>query len=134
MRYFHVIGYNQRVAHQRLTRICFIDYDREMALVVDRKDPQSGEHSILAVGRLSKLHMAPEAEFAILVSDAYQRHGFGGELLRRLVQIGHDERLHRITANILNGNIAMQRVARNTGFKLKRVGSEINAELDLSKS
>jgi acetyltransferase len=134
MRYFHVIGYNQRVAHQRLTRICFIDYDREIALVVDRKDPQSGEHSILAVGRLNKLHMAPEAEFAILVSDAYQRHGFGGELLRRLVQIGRDEKLQRITANILNGNIAMQRMARNTGFELKLVGSEINAEMDLSKS
>jgi len=41
MRYFHIIRYNQRVAHQRLTRICFIDYDREMALVVDRKEPQS---------------------------------------------------------------------------------------------
>jgi len=134
MRYFQVIGYNQRVAHQRLTRICFIDYDREMALVVDRKDPQSGEHSILAVGRLSKLHMAPEAEFAILVSDAYQRHGFGGELLRRLVEIGYDEKLQRITASILSGNIGMQHVARKTGFKLKRVGSEINAEMDLSKS
>ena len=134
MRYFHIIGYSQRVAHQRLTRMCFIDYDREMALVVDRKDPQSGEHSILAVGRLSRLHVAPEAEFAILVSDAHQRHGFGGELLRRLVQIGRDEKLHRITASILSGNIGMQRVARDTGFKLKRVGSEISAEMDLSKS
>ena len=134
MRYFHIIGYSQRVAHQRLTRMCFIDYDREMALVVDRKDPQSGEHSILAVGRLSRLHMAPEAEFAILVSDAHQRRGFGSELLRRLVQIGHDEKLHRITASILSGNVAMQSIARKTGFRLKQAGSEVNAEMDLSKS
>lgn len=134
MRYFHVIGYSQRVAHQRLIRICFIDYDREMVLVVDRKDPQSGEHSILAVGRLNKMHMAPEAEFAILVSDAYQRHGFGGELLRRLVQIGRDEKLQRITANILNGNVGMQRIASNAGFELKLAGSELSAEMDLTKS
>jgi len=108
--------------------------DREMALVVDRKEPLSGEHSILAVGRLSRMHRVPEAEFAILVSDAYQRHGFGSELLHRLVQIGRDEKLHRITANILGENIAMQRVARNNGFVLKRTGSGIDAEMDLLKS
>ena len=56
LRYFHYIQYNQRVAHERLTRLCFIDYDREMALVVERKDPKSGERAILAIGRLSKVH------------------------------------------------------------------------------
>jgi acetyltransferase len=134
MRYFHYIQYNQRVAHERLTRLCFIDYDREMALVVERKDPKTGERAILAIGRLSKLHQTTEAEFAILVSDAYQGHGFGGELLRRLVQIGRDEKLQRIVATILSDNVAMQRVSRKIGFKLKRVESEFHAELDLSES
>jgi acetyltransferase len=132
MRYFHFIQYNQRVAHERLTRLCFIDYDREMALVVERRDPKTGKHLILAIGRLSKLHQTAEAEFAILVSDAWQGHGFGGELLRRLVQIGRDEKLQRIVATILAENVAMQHVSRKTGFKLKRVGSEFNAELDLT--
>jgi acetyltransferase len=133
MRYFHYIQYNQRVAHERLTRLCFIDYDREMALVVEREDPKTGKHAILGIGRLSKLHQTAEAEFAILVSDAYQGHGFGGELLRRLVQIGRDEKLKRIVATILNDNVAMQRVSRKIGFKLKRVEAEFHAELDLSK-
>ena len=133
MRYFHYIQYNQRVAHERLTRLCFIDYDREMALVVERKDPKTGEYAILAIGRLSKVHQTAEAEFAVLVSDAYQGRGFGGELLRRLVQIGRDEKLKRIVATILADNVAMQRVSRKIGFKLKRAGSECNAELDLSK-
>ncbi len=134
MRYFHYIQYNRRVAHERLTRLCFIDYDREMALVVERKDPKTGERVILAIGRLSKLHQTAEAEFAILVSDAYQGQGFGGELLRRLVQIGRDEKLKRIVATILPDNVAMQRVSRKIGFKLKRVESEFHAELDLSQS
>jgi acetyltransferase len=134
MRYFHYIQYNQRVAHERLTRLCFIDYDREMALVVERKDPKTGERAILAIGRLSKVHQTAEAEFAILVSDAYQGHGFGGELLRRLVQIGRDEKLQRIVATILSDNVAMQRVSRKIGFTLKRVESEFQAELDLSES
>lgn len=133
MRYFHYIQYNQRVAHERLTRLCFIDYDREMALVVERKDPKTGERSILAIGRLSKLHQTAEAEFAILVSDAWQGHGFGLELLRRLVQIGRDEKLQRIVASILSDNVAMQRVSRKAGFKLKRVETEFRAELDLNK-
>ncbi|MBE0621952.1 MAG: bifunctional acetate--CoA ligase family protein/GNAT family N-acetyltransferase [Burkholderiales bacterium] len=134
MRYFHHIQYNQRVAHERLTRLCFIDYDREMALVVEREDAATGEHVILGIGRLSKLRQTAEAEFAILVSDAYQGHGFGVELLRRLVQIGRDEKLNRIVATILNDNVAMQRVSRKVGFKLKRIESEFHAELDLMKA
>ncbi|TAK66425.1 MAG: GNAT family N-acetyltransferase [Betaproteobacteria bacterium] len=133
MRYFHYIQYNQRVAHERLTRLCFIDYDREMALVAERKDPNTGENAILAIGRLSKLHQSAEAEFAILISDAYQGQGFGVELLRRLVEIGRDEKLERIVATILADNVAMQHVARKIGFKLKRVESEFHAELDLSR-
>ncbi len=64
-----------------------------MALVVERQDPETGERAILAVARLSKPHQTAEAEFAMLVSDAFQGRGLGGELLRRLVQIGRDEKL-----------------------------------------
>ncbi|OGA00495.1 MAG: acetyl CoA synthetase subunit alpha [Betaproteobacteria bacterium RIFCSPLOWO2_02_FULL_62_17] len=132
MRYFQFVNYNQRVAHERLTRLCFIDYDREMALVVERKDPKTGENAIVAIGRLSKLHQSAEAEFAILVSDAHQGHGIGVELLRRLVRIGRDEKLERIVATMLGDNVAMQHVARKIGFKLKRVGPEFNAEMELT--
>jgi acetyltransferase len=55
LRYFHAMKLSSRVAHERLTRICFIDYDREMALVADRWDPDAGRNEILAVGRLSIL-------------------------------------------------------------------------------
>ena len=41
LRYFHPMKLSQRVAHERLTRICFIDYDREMALVAERSDPRA---------------------------------------------------------------------------------------------
>ena len=40
LRYFHMIPLDTRIAHERLTRICFIDYDREMALVAERSDPR----------------------------------------------------------------------------------------------
>jgi acetyltransferase len=56
----------------------------------------------------------------------------GQELLSRLVQIGRDEKLHRISADILGENTVMQRIAKTLGFTLTRVmGGEYRAELDL---
>ncbi|MFE4108197.1 bifunctional acetate--CoA ligase family protein/GNAT family N-acetyltransferase [Almyronema epifaneia] len=133
-RYFHLMKLSHRVAHDRLTRICFIDYDRQMALVADYKDPVTGEHEIWAVGRLSKLHGVNEAEFALLVSDRHQQQGLGTELLRRLVQIGDDEGLDRITAEILPENRAMQRVAEKVGFTVQRRPDWVKAEIQLSKT
>ena len=37
-RYFTSLDLNARTAHERLTRICFIDYDRELALVAETND------------------------------------------------------------------------------------------------
>lgn len=123
LRYFQVTQLSTRVAHERLVRICFIDYDREMALVAERNAPNgdgdAAGREILAVGRLSKLHGRNEAEFAILVSDLYQRHGLGFELMRRLTQIVRDEKLERVTGSILPENKEMQGLARKTGFELK---------------
>jgi acetyltransferase len=118
-RYFHLINLSQRVAHERLTRVCCNDYDREMALVVDRKHPKTAGHEILGVGRLIKIQGTNEAEFAILISDQYQRHGLGTELLHRLVEIGKQEGVHRITADILPDNRGMLRVCEKIGFTLK---------------
>lgn len=131
-RYFSLMKLSRRIAHERLTRICFIDYDREMALVADYKDPETGKHQILAAGRLSKLHGVNEGEFAMLVSDSFQRRGVGSELLRRLVQIGRDEKLERINADILAENLPMQKVAEKVGFRLHRASTDlVKAVIDL---
>jgi acetyltransferase len=119
LRYANLMKLEQRVAHERLARICFIDYDREMALVAERTDA-NGEEKIIGVGRLTQLPGRDEAEFAMLVIDEYQEEGVGTELLRRLVQVGKDEGLDRITADILEQNRAMQRVCEKLGFELVR--------------
>jgi len=131
-RYLQMVGLSQRIAHERLTRACFIDYAREMALVAEQRYA-AGDHAILAVGRLIKLRGGKEAEFAILVADPSQRQGLGAELLRRLVQIGRDEKLARIVASIDVENIAMQRVSESVGFTVSYDGTErlMKAALDL---
>ena len=124
---------DQRIAHERLTRICFNDYDREIALVVEYQNPKTNQPAILGVGRLSKERGLNTAEFAMLVSDAWQKHGLGTELLKRLVQVARDEKLDRLTADILADNIAMQIVSKKAGFKVTRDldGHDFVAEYEL---
>lgn len=130
-RYLSMLNLESRIAHERLRRICFTDYDREIALVAECR--HRGAREILGVGRLSKLHGSNEAEFAIIISDQWQGHGLGTRLLELLVQIGREEKLLRIQAHILSQNIAMQRVSRKCGFELQSQGldEEWLAELSL---
>jgi len=122
----------QRTAHERLTRICFIDYDREMVLVAEHGNPKTGQRTIIGVGRLIKLHGANDAEFAAMISDAYQGQGLGSEMLRRLIAIGRAERLDRVVADVLPDNRDMQRVFKNLGFRFRRtLGEPIRVEFDL---
>ncbi len=119
LRYFHMENLSARVAHERLLQKCFIDYDREMALVADLQDSKTGEHEILAVGRLSKTPHGSEGEVAILVADRWQNQGLGTELVRHLVDIGRDEKLMRVLANIMPENRAMRSLAERLGFEFR---------------
>ena len=119
LRYFCSLSLSRRVEHERLLRICFGDYDREMALVAERIDPGTSQHSIIAVGRMNKLHIGNEAEVAVLVSDQYQKFGLGYELLRRVIQIARDEKLNRVSAEMLTDNVAMQAIMKRLGFKVR---------------
>jgi acetyltransferase len=65
------------------------------------------------------VHGANEAEFALLVTDRCQKQGLGTELLKRLVQVGREEKLARIAADIMADNHAMQHICRKVGFKLE---------------
>jgi acetyltransferase len=133
LRYFQPLKLSQRTTHERLTQICFIDYNRDMALVVERKN-QAGEPEILAVGRLSKLRGIPEAELAALVRDGAQGMGLGTELYRQLLKIARDEKLDKVHSNMLRENIGMITICRNLGFHLTDGGHDDNlilAELTL---
>jgi acetyltransferase len=119
LRYFHLMNLEQRTTHERLTRICFIDYDREMALVAVRRNPETGDSEILGVGRLMKLHGTREAEVAVLISDHFQGRGLGKELLSRMLVVGADEKLTRVVADILPDNRGVMRICEKLGFSLK---------------
>jgi acetyltransferase len=117
-RYFQITKLSRRVAHERLVRICFADFEREFALVAELTLPESAERQILAVGRLSKLEESDKAELAVLVSDQYQRRGLGTELMRRLLVIARDQGIKSVHGYMLQENIEMRALLKKLGFRL----------------
>lgn len=135
LRYAHLISQAHRITHTRLTRICFIDYDRELALVADYED-ENGNHHILGVGRLSQIKGTHTAEFGMLISDQYQGQGLGTEFLRQLIRIAQQEELEGIVAYILPENRPMQKICQRLGFTVQKDSEQgmMVAELALNES
>jgi acetyltransferase len=133
MRYFAPLHLAQRTAHERLTRICFVDYDREMAMVAERKDGVGGVPEILAVSRLHHLHGTENFEATVVVIDEAQHLGLGSELMRRSVEIARKEGAKRVVATVLKENEEMQAIFRGLGFHLEPVEGKdlVRAELQL---
>ncbi|HJT01934.1 MAG TPA: bifunctional acetate--CoA ligase family protein/GNAT family N-acetyltransferase [Terriglobales bacterium] len=132
LRYFQPMKLSTRTAHERLTRICFLDYDREMALVAELRDGRGGQPEIIAVARLSKLHGVNEAEAAIVVSDHYQHQGLGTELYRRLAQIARDEKIARIVSTMLGENREMRAICQKLGFRIHADMEEQTVKAELA--
>jgi acetyltransferase len=133
LRYFSSPSLSARVEHERLARLCFVDYDREIALVADKQEPVSGRHSLLGIARLIRLRDGNHAEVAVLVSDQSQGQGLGTKLFRKLIQIAKDEGLGRVSAEMLPDNFAMRRIADKLGFRTTPgpISSSVTAFLDL---
>jgi acetyltransferase len=128
LRYFQPLKLSQRTAHERLTRICHIDYRREMALVAERRT-EDGSTEIVAVGRMSKLHGVSEAELAALVQDGFQGKGLGSELYRQLLQIARNEKISKVHSNMLRENTEMKSICRSLGFHMSDGDREDNLVL-----
>ncbi len=118
-RYTQPITLDQRITHQRLTRMCFIDYSRQMALVMTTMKKPVPE--IIAVGRLGRIRGTRDARFALLVSDDWQKKGIGKILLQRLLDVARNERnIHRVIGEVLPDNTGMIHICREAGFVLTK--------------
>jgi acetyltransferase len=132
-RFAHPLPLADRIEHDRLSRLCFIDYDRQLALLAIGDAPGVGPQ-IRGIGRLIKEHLSDDAEFALIVGDDFQRRGLGRQLLGRLIEIGRAEGVARIVGYILSDNLAMLDLCRAFGFRVEwRAGEMLEAVLDLRK-
>lgn len=103
--------------HEMAMRFCFIDYDREMALVAEREE--GGEKRIVAVGRLVSDADRETAEYAVLVADAWQGRGLGGQLTDGCLEIARRWGMRRVIAETSPNNTRMLATFRHRGFECR---------------
>jgi acetyltransferase len=133
LRYFHMAQLSTRVAHERLIRKCFIDYDREMALVAEVFDPETRSTCIAAVARLSRAPSMEEAEIGVIVADKFQHRGLGAELIKKLIDIARIEKITRVVADFHSENAAIRHLAKHGGATVARTSDAtcFRIQLDL---
>jgi acetyltransferase len=131
LRYLQPMLLQERVVHDRLSRICHCDYDRELALVAETKTDE--ERNIIAVVRLSKIHGTTDGRLSILVTDAMQGSGLGSELVRRVMDVARHEHITRLVATQTSDNQVMLHIFEKLGFKLQHEGEDklVTATIDL---
>ena len=111
----------KETTHEMATRFCFIDYDRTMAIVAEvEKDDQK---QLVGVGRLVADADRREAEYAVLVADAWQGRGLGSMLTDYCFEICHDWNIERLTIETTVDNQRMQRIAKKNGFYKQQTAS-----------
>ena len=104
-------------SHEVAARFCYIDYDREMAIVAEAG--QGADRKILGVGRLIADPDRRTVEYAILVTDAWQDRGLGGILTDHCLEIARAWGVRKITAVTTTDNPRMIAVFRKRGFDIR---------------
>ncbi len=118
-------------SHDVATRYCYIDYDRELAIVAEMT--VGGERQILGIGRLISDPDHETVEYAILIADAWQEKELGSLLTDYCLEIAGQWGLKKVVAVTTTDNHRMLSVLRKRGFKLvpEDNGSEVLVEKDL---
>jgi acetyltransferase len=134
-RYFQPLQLNERIHHERLIRMCCIDYEHQLALVAERRESGGDPPEILAVGRLGRARGADSARCTIVVRDEFQHLGLGTEIMRRCVEAARALGLQRLTCDVLANNYEMQAICRRAGFTVLPDGDQmVHAELELKNA
>ena len=112
--------------HEVASRYCFIDYDREMAIVAELEE--GGVKKLLGVGRMVADPDHEMAEYAILVIDAWQNKGVGNMLTDYCLEVAAQWGIKKIIAQTTSDNPRMVSMFKKRGFEimLDDGGSTIN--------
>lgn len=104
--------------HEAATRYCFIDYDREIAIVAETEDGSGGGRALVGVGRLIADPDNETGEYAVLVTDAFQNRGLGGVLTDTCLEIARSWGIRRVVAETTADNVRMIALFQGRGFEV----------------
>ena len=103
-------------SHEIATEFCYIDYDREMAIVAEVE--QDGKRLMIGEGRLIADPDLEMAEYAVLVADPWQKKDLGFLLTEYCLQIARIVGVKRVAAETTTDNKAMLNLFKKLGFTL----------------
>ena len=101
-------------SHEVATQFCYIDYAREIGIVAEVE--VKGEKKLIAVGRLISDPDLTSVEYAILITDSYQKKELGTILTTYCEDIARKWNMKRIFAETTKDNKAMIAVFKKLGF------------------
>jgi len=103
-------------SHEVASRYCYIDYDRELAIVAETGE--GPDRRFIGVGRLIAEPGRTSAEYAVLVQDAWQDKGLGGLMTDYCLGIAKDWGVRTVTAITTTDNPRMVAVFEKRGFRI----------------
>jgi acetyltransferase len=103
-------------SHEIATEFCYIDYDREMAIVAEVE--QDGKRMLIGEGRLIADPDLEMAEYAVLVADSWQKKNLGFLLTEYCLQIARIVGVKRVAAETTTDNKGMLNLFKKLGFTL----------------
>lgn len=121
-RYLEFVHLDERVAHNFLKRMCFIDFEREVAIVAEVKN------QIIGVARITKVPIQDIAVITITIEDGSHGLGLGTKFLDKIIGIAKKLNVKSLQAQMLNENKIMQHLMKNKGFSLEPKGNLVLAE------
>ncbi|KAL0212003.1 hypothetical protein RCL1_005629 [Eukaryota sp. TZLM3-RCL] len=110
-----------RIAHSKLSRMCFIDYENEVAFVALEENTQN----MLAISRLTRLFGSEEAEMSLVVSAEAQRKSIGQTLFNLMVEFMKKHRMSVMTARCPKANENALKFLQKNGFQITGEEAEI---------
>lgn len=121
-RYFRFHNSIRELDPRMLHAATHVDYRRHLALIAEWFD---GETEVeIGAARYFVRKDRQTAEFAIAVSDAWQRQGLARHLLQRLMAIAEQRGLQRFEGDVLEENQGMIGLALDLGFEVREHASE----------
>jgi acetyltransferase len=104
-------------SHDIASQYCFIDYDREIAIVAEVED--EGKKKLIGVGRLIADPDVEVMEYAILITDAWQKKELGFTLTNYCMEIAKMRGVKILAAETTKDNKPMISVFRKLNFKIR---------------
>lgn len=104
-------------SHDIASQYCFIDYDREIAIVAEIEE--EGKKKLIGVGRLIADPDVEIMEYAILITDAWQKKELGFTLTKYCMEIAKARGVKKLAAETTKDNKPMISVFRKLNFKIR---------------